>query len=160
VQALSCVDTAVNDCEAVAATLRVHGAKALDVRPSSAYAATLAKLLAGRAERATADRRALARAGNSRTQAAAAHVAARGQAAFQRRALRLTPPAVARQANGAIVAAIAQIKRSYRRLDAAATAHDLAAYRRAARAVRTSEAHLAAAVGALKLLGYDVQGGS
>jgi protein kinase-like protein len=160
VQALSCVDTAVADCEAVAATLRVRGATPLDIRPSAAYAAALAKLLAGRAERATADRRALARAGNSRTQADAAHEAARWQAAYQRRALRLTPPGVARPANGAVVAAIAQIKRSYRRLDAAATAHELAAYRRAARAVRNSEGHLAAAVGALKLLGYDVQGGA
>jgi serine/threonine-protein kinase len=160
VQALSCVSTTAADCEAVAATLRVRGATPRDVRPSPAYAAALAKLLAGRAERATADRRALARAGNSRTQAAAAHVAARGQAAFQRRALRLDPPAVARTANGAVVAAIAQIKRSYRRLDAAATARDRAAYRRAARAVRISEAHLAAAVGALKLLGYGVQGGA
>ncbi len=160
VQAVSCVDTAVTDCEAVAATLRLRGAKALDVRPSPAYAGALAKLLAGRAERAIADRRALARAGNSRTQAAAAHAAARGQAAFQRRALRLDPPVVARAAHGAIVAAIARIKRSYRHLDAAATARDSAAYRRAVRAVRTSEAGLATAVGALKLLGYDVQGGA
>jgi serine/threonine-protein kinase len=160
VQALSCAGTAAADCETVAATLRVRGAKPLDVRPSTVYAAALAKLLAGRAERATADQHALTRAGNSRTQAAAAHEAARWQAAYQRRALRLTPPPVARAANGAVVAAIAQIKRSYRRLDAAATARDNAAYRGAARAVRTSEAHLATAVGALKLLGYDVQGGA
>jgi hypothetical protein len=160
VQALTCVRTSAADCEAVAATLRLRGASALDVRPSVPYATALAKLLTDRTRRAADDRRDLARAGSSRTQAAAAGSAARAQAAFARRARKLPAPPVARDANAAIVAAIARSSRSYDHLATAATAHDAAAYRRASRAVRTSDSRLADAVAALELLGYDVKGGA
>jgi Protein kinase domain len=160
VLALTCVHATPAECEAVAATLRLRGATALDVRPSVPYAAALAKLLTDRTRRIGGDRRDLARAGNSRSQAADARSAALAQAAFARRARRLEAPPVAREANAAIAAAIARSSRSYAHLATAATAHDAAAYRRAARAVRTSEARLAEAIGTLKLLGYDVQGGA
>jgi hypothetical protein len=160
VLALTCVQASAADCEAVAATLRLRGATALDVRPSVPYATALAKLLTDRTRRLGGDRRDLARAGNSRSQAAEARSAALAQAAFARRARKLEAPPVAREANAAIVAAIARSGRSYDHVATAASAHDAAAYRRAARAVRTSEARLAEAVGALKLLGYDVQGGA
>jgi hypothetical protein len=160
VLALTCVHATPAACEAVAATLRLRGATALDVRPSVPYAAALGKLLADRNSRLAGDRRDLARAGNSRTQAARARSAARAQAAFARRARKLAAPPVAREANAAIVDAIARSSRSYAHLATAATAHDAAAYRRAVRAVRTSEAQLAEALGVLKLLGYDVQGGA
>ncbi len=160
VQALTCVRTSAADCEAVAATLRLRGASALDVRPSVPYATALAKLLTDRTRRAAGDRRDLARAGNSRSQAAEARSAALAQAAFARRARTLPAPPVARDANAAVVAAIARSGRSYEHLASAATAHDAAAYRRAGRAVRTSEARLAGAVAELELLGYDIQGGA
>jgi serine/threonine-protein kinase len=160
VQALACVRTSDADCEAVAATLRVRGATAVDVRPSAPYASALTKLLGDRARRAAADRRALARAGTSRAQAAAATAAARANAAFARRGRTLPAPPVARAANDAVGAAIARISHVYRGLAAAATANDRAAYRRAGHALGTAEAQLAAAAGALKLLGYEVQGGA
>jgi serine/threonine-protein kinase len=160
VLALTCVQASAADCEAVAATLRLRGATALDVRPSVPYAVALGKLLTDRMRRIGGDRKDLARAGNSRSQAAEARSAAHAQAAFARRAGKLEAPPVARAANAAVGAAIARSSRSYDHLAAAATAHDAAAYRRAARAVRTSEARLAEALGTLKLLGYDVQGGA
>jgi hypothetical protein len=160
VQALTCARTSDADCEAVAATLRLRGATALDVRPSAPYASALTKLLGDRARRAGADRRALARAGTSRAQAAAATAAARANAAFARRAGTLPAPPVAREANAAVAAAIARIGHVYRGLAAAATANDRAAYRRAGHALGTAEARLADAAGALKLLGYEVQGGA
>jgi Protein kinase domain len=160
VQALACVRVSDEDCEAVAATLRLRGATPLDVRPNVPYAAALTKLLADRGRRAAADRRDLARARTSRVQAAQEHTAARANTLFARRARELTPPPVARQINAAIAADIARIGRVYDRLAVAATAHDAAAYRRAGSSLASSEARLAAAAGALALLGYDVQGGA
>ena len=87
-------------------------------------------------------------------------MAARANAAFARRGRTLPAPPVARTANDAVGAAIARISHVYRGLAAAATANDRAAYRRAGHALGTAEAQLADAAGALKLLGYEVQGGA
>ena len=61
-EAIACVGVATSRCEAVAATLRLRTAGALDVAPSQDYAAALGKLLRDQSARERADRRALARA--------------------------------------------------------------------------------------------------
>jgi hypothetical protein len=155
-QAIACAGATPKGCEGVAATLRLKTGAALDIQPDEDYATALTALLAERARREGADRRALARSGNSTSQAAAAAKAARAQAALAKRARDLPAPRAAAEANEAVAAAIAGTATGYKRLAAASRAHDAAAYRRAGAALRRGEARLAAATGALHLLGYRV----
>jgi serine/threonine-protein kinase len=157
VHALACVGATGSDCEAVAGTLRVRGAAALDVRPSAGYATRLTDLLGARARRDALYRGRLARAGTSRAQAAVADGARAGHARFASLAGALRPPQVARSANAAVVAAVAAIGRGYEDVAAAARAHDRARYRDAQAALSTGHARLVSAVHALGLLGYQVQ---
>jgi hypothetical protein len=154
-EAIACVGASPKGCEGVAATLKMKGG-ALDIRPSKAYASALSAVLADHARREGADRRALSRAGSSGAQAAAAAKAARAQAALARRARDLPAPQAAGAANAAVVAAIGGTATGYKRLAAAARAHDGGAYRRAGGALRRAQARLDAAVRALNLLGYRV----
>jgi hypothetical protein len=155
-EAIACVGATPKGCEGVAATLKLKDGGALDIRPNKAYATALTALLAERARRDGADRRILARSGTSATQAAAAARAARAQAALAKRARALPVPKAAATANEAVAAAIAGTATGYKRLAAASRAHDAAAYRRAGGALRRAQARLAAATGALELLGYRV----
>ena len=123
-EAIACVGAGPSGCEAVAATLRLKTGGALDIRPSKPYATALSAVLAAHARREAADRRALARAGTSTAQGAAAAAAARAQAALAKRARELPAPKTAAAANAAVVAAIAGTATGYRRLAAAAGAHD------------------------------------
>ena len=157
-EAIACVGAGPSGCEAVAATLRLKTGGALDIRPSKPYATALSAVLAAHARREAADRRALARAGTSTAQGAAAAAAARAQAALAKRARELPAPKTAAAANAAVVAAIAGTATGYRRLAAAAGAHDAGAYRRAVAAVRRARSRLVAAAAALQLLGYGVTG--
>jgi serine/threonine-protein kinase len=157
-EAIACAGASPKACEGVAATLRLKTGAALDIQPDEDYATALTALLADRARRDGADRRALARSGNSTTQAAAAAAASRAQAALAKRARDLPAPQAATAANEAVAAAIAGTATGYKRLAAASRAHDAAAYRRAGAALRRADARLAAATGALGLLGYRVAG--
>jgi serine/threonine-protein kinase len=155
-EAIACVGATPKGCEGVAATLKMKTGNALDIRPSKAYATALTALLAAHTRREAADRRALARAGTSATQAAAAARASRAQAALAKRARDLPAPQAAGAANEAVAAAIAGAATGYKRLAAAARAHDAAAYRRAGGALRRAQERLTASTGALELLGYRV----
>jgi hypothetical protein len=155
-EAIACVGASPKGCEGVAATLKMKDGNAVDIRPNKAYATALTALLAEHARRDGAARRALARSGSSATQAAAAAQAARAQAALAKRARDLPAPKAAAVANEAVAAAIAGTATGYKRLAAAARAHDGAAYRRAGAALRRAQARLQGATGALELLGYRV----
>jgi protein kinase-like protein len=155
-EAIACVGASPKGCEGVAATLKMKTGNALDIRPSKAYATALTALLADHTRREAADRRALARAGTSATQAAAAARASRAQAALAKRARDLPAPQAAGAANEAVAAAIAGSATGYKRIAAAARAHDAAAYRRAGGALRRAQERLTATTGALELLGYRV----
>ena len=154
-QAIACVGASAKGCEGVAATLRMSSG-ALDIRPSKAYATALTSVLNDHARRELADRRRLARAGSSRTQAAAAAAAARAQAALAKRARSLPAPEAAAAANAAVVAAIGGTATGYKRLAAAARAHDAQRYAAAGATLKRAQARLDQAVAALKLLGYQV----
>jgi hypothetical protein len=155
-EAIACVGASPKGCEGVAATLKMKDVGALDIRPSKAYATALSAVLAEHARRETADRRALSRAGSSPAQAAAAGKAARAQAALATRARALPAPKTAAAANAEVVAALRGTVTGYKRLAAAAGAHDAAGYTRAGGALGRAQARLDKAVGALKLLGYQV----
>ncbi len=157
-QAIVCTSVAASPCEAVAATLHLRSATALDVHPNQAYAAGLGRLLADQSRSESADRRALAKARTGKAQAVAAASAAAHQGALARRA-KLLAPDMPRAANDAVAAAIAGISRSYARLASAAGAEDAARYRAAGAALRGAHADLAHAITSLKLLAYQVQRG-
>jgi hypothetical protein len=157
-QAVVCTSVAASPCEAVAATLRLRTATALDVHPNQAYAAALGRLLRDQSQSESTDRRALGAARTGRGQAAAAASAAAHQAAFAKRA-KLLAPDMPRAANDAVVAALAGISRGYARLSSAAGAQDAGRYRAAGAALRSAHADLAHAITNLKLLGYQIQRG-
>jgi protein kinase-like protein len=159
-EAIACVGASAKACEAVAATLRMKSGGALDIRPSADYATALTALLADQARRESADRRALARAGRSPAQATAAAAAARAQSALAARARALSATKAAAAANAAVVGAIDGAATGYKRLAAAARAHDQSAYRRAGATLNRAQARLVAAVAALRLLGYEVREGA
>ncbi|MGZ6644456.1 MAG: serine/threonine-protein kinase, partial [Solirubrobacteraceae bacterium] len=157
-QAIVCTSVAASPCEAVAATLHLRSATALDVHPNQAYAAGLARLLRDQSERESADRRALAAARTGKAQGAAAASAAAHQAALAKRASVLAPD-MPRAANDAVAAAIAGIARGYQRLSSAASAENAGRYRAAGAALRRAHADLAHAITTLKLLAYQIQRG-
>jgi Protein kinase domain len=154
-EAIACVGASPKGCEGVAATLRMDGG-ALDIRPSKAYATALTAVLDDHARRERGDRRVLARAGSSPAQASAATAAARAQAALAKRARSLPAPKAAAAANAAVVAAIGGTATGYKRLAAAARAHDARRYAAAGATLTRAQARLTQAVAALKLLGYQV----
>jgi hypothetical protein len=158
-EAIACVGATDKACESVAATLRLNGADALDVQPSEAYATGLSAVLADHARRDSADRRALAGAATSRSQAAVAVAAARAQAELVARTRSLAPPDAASAAHDAVVAAMAGTATGYKRLADAARAHDAGRYRRATATLDRASARLSATLGALKLLGYQITEG-
>jgi Protein kinase domain len=158
-QAIVCSGVSTSACESVVATVHLRSATAVDVQPNRAYAADLATLLRDQGRREAADRRALARAATGRAQAAVAASAARAQAAFARQARRFSPD-MARAANDALAAALADISRGYARLAGAARAQDAGRYRAAGAALRRAHVELAHTITALKLLAYRVQRGA
>ena len=157
-QAIVCTSVAASPCEAVAATLHLRSATALDVHPNQAYAAGLARLLRDQSRSESADRRALAAAKTGKAQGAAAASAAAHQGALAKRA-KLLAPDMPRAANDAVAAAVAGISRGYERLSAAARAQDAGRYRAAGAALRRAHADLAHAITTLKVLAYQVQRG-
>ena len=157
-QAIVCTSVAASPCEAVAATLHLRSATALDVHPNQAYAAGLARLLRDQSRSESADRRALAAAKTGKAQGVAAASAAAHQAALAKRASLLAPD-MPRAANDAVAAAIAGIARGYERLSSAASAENASRYRAAGAALRRAHADLAHAITTLKVLAYQIQRG-
>jgi protein kinase-like protein len=144
------------DCEQVAATLELAGARPYPLGPSEQYA----RLLAGTTralERSRADGARRLRA--ARTPDAQAGVAASLATAYERVSRRLRGAEVSPRegaANARIAAALGAIGAAYDRAAAAARDGDAGAYAAARQAVRRGGARLDRAFKALSALGYSV----
>jgi hypothetical protein len=144
------------ECERVAATVQLTGARALPLGPSERYARALDSILGDLGEARQAGDRRLRSAGTPDAQAAAA----RGLAsAYERAAARLAgAPAgpAERDANQAIVAAVRDIRAGFQRLASAAASGDAGPYQSASNAVEKGDVKLTRALRRLNTLGYDV----
>jgi hypothetical protein len=145
------------ECERVASTLGLTGARPYGVRPDPAYGAAVSRAIAELNQARLARRERFGRARTPQGQADAAADLARsyGGAAD---ALRASPPEgpVAR-ANAAIVAGLRGAQRAYTDLSAAARRGDAAAFDRARRAVRNAEAGVQQALRGLRGFGYRLE---
>jgi hypothetical protein len=145
------------DCERVAASLKLSGAKAYALGPQAGYARGANRALTALARARARDRRALARArtqgGQSRRAGALATDHDRAADALARLAV---SPADA-IAHAALVAAIRRARDGYARMARAARRHDAKGFRAGERAVRQGDAELRReALPALKALGYEI----
>jgi hypothetical protein len=144
------------DCEQVAATLELSGARAFPLGPSDDYARLLATTTR-QLERARAEgARRLRSAGSAGAQASAAESLARSYngAARRLRDARVSPREQA--ANARIAAALASIGAAYERAASAARDSDSGAYDAARDAVMRGAGRLRRSVSALSELGYSV----
>jgi hypothetical protein len=146
---LACTGRALADCEAVATTLTLHGARALPLHASQAYLGAVRRALARLDARRSAARRQLRRATGPALQARAATrlAAAYGAAAAALRKPKTGP--IERPATEAAVTALDGTATAYRSLAAAARGGSSRAYRVAALKVGRSEAAVARALRAL-----------
>jgi len=145
--------TLLGQCERVAATLRVPGARPVELRPSAAYGAELTSALtrlSGRREPA------LASLGAGRDRAGSAARLATAFATAQQTLGGTRPPEAAASVHANVVSGLQSAERAYTRLAAAARAGDAAAYRPAARAAAAGEGAVRRALQDLEILGYAV----
>ena len=149
-------DGFLTECERVAATVQLTGARALPLGPSERYARALDSTLGDLSEARRAGDRRLRSAGTPDAQARAA----RGLAsAYERAAGRLAgAPAgpAEREAHQAIVVSVRDIQAGFRRLASAAADGNGGAYRSASNAIERGDAKLTRALRRLNTLGYDV----
>jgi serine/threonine protein kinase len=142
------------DCERVAATMKLSGAKAYALGPQAAYARGADRALTALASARSRGRRALAGArtqgGQARLAAAVATAHDRAVAALAR--MEVSPADAAGHA--ALVAAIRRAGDGYARMARAARRHDAQGFAAGQRTVRDGDAMLRKAFGALKELGY------
>jgi hypothetical protein len=149
-------DAFVADCERVAATLRLAGAKAYALGPSDAYARELRGTIA-RLDDATAPAaRKLRSASTPTAQADAAVALAAAYRKAARDLARVSTSPVDQGANAQIVAALTRIADAYAKAASAARNGDEAAYSAAGRAVSRGGTALARAFDTLEGLGYTV----
>jgi Protein kinase domain len=145
--------TSPADCDAVAATMRLHGLQALPLRGTGAYAATLLSTLARVDGERVAGRRQLAGASRRQEQARAAHALAAAYAGAADRLLHDADPSpLARPSHFALYGALREAQRSYGALAAAARSGDDVAYRRATRRIETAERNVDASIARLERL--------
>ena len=148
----------LTDCERVAATLRLAGAKPYSLGPSDAYAGALRRTIARlNAASAPATRR-LQRADTPAAQASAAAALAAAYRGASRRLARVSVSPVDKGANSRVAAALARIARGYASAASAARAGDTAGYDAAGRAISQGGVALGRAFDDLKALGYTLQG--
>jgi serine/threonine protein kinase len=142
------------DCERVAATLKLSGAKAYALGPQAGYARGADRALTALASARSRGRRALA---GARTQGGQARLAAALATAHDRAVdalarMEVSPADAAGHA--ALVAAIRRARDGYARTARAARRHDAQGFAAGQRTVRDGDAMLRKAFGALKELGY------
>jgi hypothetical protein len=139
------------DCDAVAATLRLHGLRALPLGGSPAYEAALVSTLARLDGERVAGRRQLAEAVRRPEQARAAHVLA---AAYAGAAVQLLhgaqPSPLARPSHLALYGALRAAQRSYYFLGVAARSGDGVAYRRASNRAEAAEQKVGVSIARLE----------
>jgi hypothetical protein len=145
-------------CDRVAATLRLSGVQPYALGPNPAYAKALAATLSGlRADEPGLVAR-LRGAGSAAAQASAADALA---GAYQRASSELGRTGVdsaSRDANAALLAALAQLASSYSRAATAARTNDATAYASADREITRARGALTGALSSLRALGYSIAG--
>jgi hypothetical protein len=144
----------LRDCESVAATLELAGARPYALGPSAAYAGTLRGVMTSleRARRSGA-----ADLGRADTPAAQAKAADALSEAYLRAARALAGAKVSpadAAANAALAQALRETSLAYSRAADAARANDGDAYAAAAQALKTEQARLRRALSGLERLGY------
>ena len=140
------------DCEAVMATLRLNGLRALAVSPGSAYGEALAAVLARLDGERLALRRQLAGARTRPEQARIAGGLAAAYATSAARVHELAYSPFARPSHLALEAALRLAARRHATLSEAARAGDEAAYGRAAARVESAEKNVEAGIRRLERL--------
>ena len=145
------------DCERVAATLRLAGAKPYSLGPSDAYAGTLRRTIARLDTASAPAARRLQRADTPAAQASAADALAAAYRSASRRLARVSVSPVVEGANTRIAAAMTRIAGGYTSAASAARAGDTDGYNAAGRAITRGGAALRRAFDELKTLGYTVQ---
>ena len=144
------------DCERVAASVELTGAKPLALGPSAAYASALNAAfepLAAAARRGSASLRA---ADTPAAQARAARALAGAYSDAASAVARAPAGPAERQAGARVEAALRSASAGYVRLATAAGSDDAGAYRAARATIRRSDARLQAGIDELAELGYDV----
>jgi predicted Ser/Thr protein kinase len=140
------------DCDAVAATLRLHGLRALPLSTSGHYATELSAALTLLDGERLAGRRQLAGATTPAEEARAAKGLQGGFSGLAQRLAGVTPTPFARPGHDTLVAALRNAATQYAKLAQAATAHDEAAYAAAARRVDAAERTVDASIQLLEQL--------
>ena len=147
--------SALDECEAMATTLELSGAKPFPLGPDDAYAESLAGVFEELDSESAAGETALREAETQDGQGAAATRLAR---AYAKAAAALADVEVSprdAQANAAMVAALRTTGRAYKRMGAAARAGDGQAYTAYSGAVERGGKRLERAQGQLEALGYS-----
>jgi hypothetical protein len=144
------------DCERVAASLKLSGAKAYSLGPQSSYARGADRALATLAAARSRDRRALAGARTQAGQATLAGALATGHDRAADALARLEVSPADATAHTALMAAIRRARGGYARMARAARRHDAKGFAAGKRTVRDGDAMLRSALADLKSLGYEL----
>jgi hypothetical protein len=145
------------DCERVAGTLRLAGAKPYSLGPSDAYAATLRKTISRLDSASAPAARRLKSADTPAAQASAATALAAAYRDASRRVARASVSPVVTGANSRIAAALNRIARGYTSAASAARDGDTSGYNAAGRTVSRGGDALRRAFDELKDLGYTLE---
>jgi serine/threonine-protein kinase len=140
------------DCDAVAATLRLHGLRALPLGGTGAYAAALVSALARLDGERVAGRRQLDAAAGRSEQARAAHALTAAYAGAAERLRDAKPSPLARPSHLALYGALREAQRAYAALAAAARSGDDVSYRRASHRIETAERKVGVSIARLERL--------
>jgi hypothetical protein len=127
------------DCESVAATLRLHGVRALPLGVSGEYGQSVASILNRLDGERLAGRRQLAGATRRVEQARGAHLLAAAFASAAARLLKERPTPFSRPSHLALYAALRETQRAYDSLQLATTGGDAVGFARSASRVEASE---------------------
>jgi serine/threonine protein kinase len=142
------------DCERVAASLKLSGAKPYGLGPQEPYARGVDRALTALAAARGRDRRALASARTQGGQAKLAGALARDHDRAGTALARLAVSPADARAHAALVAAVRRSRDGYARMARAARRHDAKGFAAGERAVRDGDERLRTALAALKDLGY------
>jgi hypothetical protein len=142
------------DCEAIASSLRLRGAKAFPLGPDAGYAQALGGALDKLNRDAAGQAQKLGGARSRAGQASAAQALARTYTGASTTIAGLPVRPAEKPANAAIAGALKALGRDYQALGAAAGGGDRARYTRVSAAVAADEANLTKALAGLHGLGY------
>ena len=144
----------LDDCNEIAATTAIRGAKPISLAPSDDYAAVVNAAVRELTTRRDAGLRQLRRAKTQRQQGGAADAVARAYRAAAGRLNRAPVTLLTRAANRELVASLLATQSGYRQLAVAARRDDRTSYDAARRAVALQQRRVDRALLALRDLGY------